>query len=219
MRKLIHLFLLYLTFCLLLTGCGGPSDEKIAQAQETYTRLVETHNQVVEAHKHISDNSLDDKLVALSQKVIKIEEFNLSEMKDEDIDALIESMNSMIDSYQEHLQTIETIRGQEEAAVLVSIPLTFMNATEQNFQKLFLYEADDVSHKSDVLEGTAGFHPEQSITGLVILRDVSATPWILKIENADGVVYEIELSVKDFDEGGEILTLTYDPETSEISIS
>lgn len=219
MKKLRNLFLLSCLLCFLLSGCGGPSEEKIAQAQETYTHLIETHNQVVEAHKHISDNSLDDKLTALAQKIAKLEEFNLSEMKDPDIDTLIENMNSMITSYEEHLKTIETIKDREEAAVIVPIPLTLKNESGQTFQKLFLFEKGDTSHKSDVLEGTAGFNSGQSLTGLVISRDVSDTPWILELENADGNRCEIELPVKDFSEDGESMTITYDAETDMVIVS
>lgn len=219
MKKIRNLFLLNCILCFLLTGCGGPSDEKIAQAQETYTLLIETHNQVVDAHKHISDNSLDDQLSALADKITKLEEFNLSEMKDADIDVLIENMNSMIASYEEHLKTIEKIKGAEDAAVLVPIPLTFTNATDQTFQKLFLYEKNDSSHKFDVLEGTSGFNPGQALTGIVISQDVSDTPWILELENSDGSVSEIELSVKDFSEDGESLTITCEPETNQVIVS
>lgn len=219
MKKIRNLFLLNCILCFLLTGCDGPSDEKIAQAQETYTHLIETHNQVVDAHKHISDNSLDDQLSALADKITKLEEFNLSEMKDADIDVLIENMNSMIASYEEHLKTIEKIKGTEDAAVLVPIPLTFTNATDQTFQKLFLYEKNDSSHKFDVLEGTSGFNPGQALTGIVISRDVSDTPWILELENSDGSVSEIELSVKDFSEDGESLTITCEPETNQVIVS
>lgn len=218
MKNLRNLFLLNCIVCFLLIGCGGPSDEKIAQAQEIYTHLIEVHNQVVEAHKEISDNSLDDRLVALSQKIEKIEEFNLSEMEDADIDVLIENMNSIISSYKEHLQTIEEIKDKEEAAVITSIPLTLTNEAGQTFQKLFLYEKNDVSRKSDILEGTSGFNPGQTLTGLVISRDVSNTPWILELETAEGNTYEIELSVKDFGVDGESLTIALDSETNDVVI-
>ena len=219
MKNLRNLFLLSCILCFLLAGCGGPSDEKIAQAQETYTHLIETHNQVVDAHKQISDNSLDDQLTALAKEVTELEGINLSEMEDADIDTLIENMNSMIASYQEHLQTIENIKEEEEAAVLIPISLTFTNATDQVFQKLFLYEKNDTSHKADVLEGTSGFNPGQVLTGIVISRDISDTPWILELETADGNVCEIELTVKDFREEGESLTISCEPETNQVIVS
>ncbi len=64
------IFFLFLT--LTFTGCG-PSEEKIAQAQEAYTALTQLHNQVVEAHELIDDNSLDKELVALARQVKQIE--------------------------------------------------------------------------------------------------------------------------------------------------
>ena len=47
-------------------------------------------------------------------------------------------------------------------------------------------------------------------------KDVNATPWILELENLEGTSYTIELSVKDFDENGEVLELIVDTETGEI---
>lgn len=217
LRKVTLIYVLLI--CFILTGCGGPSEEKIAQAQSTYAQLVDIHNQVVEAHNEISDTSLDDRLVALVEKADKIEDFNLNEMKDEDIDLLIETMNSIISSYEECLQTINEIKGQEDAAVLTPILITLFNSTDQTFQKLTLYEKNDTSSQSDVLEDTLGFGPGQSLTGLMIYRDVDNTPWILELENTDGTSAEIELPVKDFEKDGKDLTLSIDPETQELKCS
>ena len=96
--------------CLMLLGCGGPSEEKIAQAQETYAQLAKIHNEVVEAHKEIKDASLDKGLQALAEKVDKVDDFALNEMKDEDIDFLIETMNTIKQSYEEYLAKINKIQ-------------------------------------------------------------------------------------------------------------
>lgn len=213
-----RLLLLCLFLSLSFTGCG-PSEEKIAQAQELYVQLVDLHNQVVEAHKDISDDSLDEELVALSEQIKQIEQYNLNELKDEQIDLLIESMDSIIDSYREYLSVIDQIKAQEIAAVLISIPVTLFNGTEFTFQTLTLYGKDESSHNSNVLEGTSGFAPGQSLTGLMIYKDVSSTPWILMLEDASGVTYEMELPVKEYDESGILLTLTYDSEAKEIKFS
>lgn len=219
MKKFIYTFLCGLFLCLMLTGCGGPSEEKIATAQDAYSQLVQIHNQVVEAHKGISDSSLDDQLVALSEKVAEIETMNLSEMDDEMIDSLIETINSYIASYEEHLQTIAQIKEKEENAVIIPVYFSLANATDQTFQKLFLYEKNDLSSKINVLEDTSGFGPEQALVGLTVYRNVSNTPWILEVENTDGTSYEMELSVKDFKEDGENLTLIFDIESQELKCS
>lgn len=218
MKKFIDTFLCCFFLCLILSGCGGPSEEKIAAAQDAYSQLVQLHNEVVEAHKGISDSSLDDQLVALSEKAAEIETMNLSEMNDETIDSLIETINSFITSYEEQLQAISQIKEQEDSAVIILVSFSLTNETDQIFQKLFLYKKNDTSAKINVLEEASGFHPEQTLVGLTIYKDVSDTPWILELENADGAVYEIELPVKDFSENGEDLVLAFDTESQALIV-
>lgn len=202
----------------LLTGCNGPSDEKIAEAQSTYAALIDLHNQVVDAHQTIMSGSLDDELTALSEKVGQIDDFNLNEMPEEDIDLLIESMNDMMTSYEEYLQNIEDIRKQEEAAVLIQLPLTLSNKTGFTFTGVFLYEKGDTSHKNNILENLGDFEPEQTLTGLMIYRDVDNTPWILELEDTESS-YTLELPVSTYDSTGKSLMLTYDSESAEIKYS
>lgn len=219
-RKIFHIkfLVLFAVLSLIFTGCG-PSEEKIAQAQETYTALTQLHNEVVEAHTHISDNSLDQELVTLAQQVKEIETYNLNELKDEEIDALLDTMNSLTDSYEEYLSVINTIEEQEIAAVITEIPLTLQNNTEMTFKALTLYSKNNTFEEADVLEDTSGLSPGQYLAGLVIYKDASATPWILKLENAEGASYEIQLPVNTYGEDGVSLTLTYDSEQNEINCS
>lgn len=210
------IFFLFLT--LTFTGCG-PSEEKIAQAQEAYTALTQLHNQVVEAHELIDDNSLDKELVALARQVKQIETYHLNELKDEEIDELLQTMRDLTGSYEEYLDAINAIKEEETAAVLTEIPLTLLNNTEMTFQALTLYSENSVSHEADVLEDTPGFVPGQYLAGLVIYRDTSDTPWILKLESAEGTSYEIQLPVSAYGEDGVSLTLTYDSEQNEIKCS
>ena len=99
--------------CMLLTGCG-PSEEKIAAAQSKYTQLVDIHNQVVAAHKEISHDTLDSDLTALSEELGQMDHYNLLEMKDEEIDPLIASMDTMIASYEASLASIAQIKAEEK---------------------------------------------------------------------------------------------------------
>ena len=110
-------------FLLILTGivsgiiiACGPSEEKVTQAQQKYRELIETHNQVVAAHEEIADASLDEELVALKGLVDELKAHNLNEMEDEEIDVVINSMDSLVVSYQEYLQKIADIKAAEEAA-------------------------------------------------------------------------------------------------------
>lgn len=204
-------------FALLLTACGGPSAEKIAQAQDTYSNLVAIHNRVVSAHRQIENDSLDEKLVALGEKITQVNTYNLNDMSDEEIDMLIDTMDSIIDTYEEYLTAINDIRDTENAAILTPINVSLVNDTNLTFAGLSLHQKGTIENV-DLLETLSGFMPAQRMAGLVIYRDVQNTPWVLELVSEDGSLYELNLSVKDYSEDGCVLTLTYDSEKDAILI-
>ncbi len=204
-------------FALLLTACGGPSAEKIAQAQDTYSNLVSIHNRVVSAHRQIEDDSLDEKLIALGEKITQVNTYNLNDMNDEEIDMLIDTMDSIIDTYEEYLTAINDIRDTENAAILTPINISLINDTNLTFVGLSLHQKGSIQN-ADLLETLSGFMPAQRMAGLVIYRDVQNTPWVLELVSEDGSLYELNLSVKDYSEDGCVLTLTYDSEKDAILI-
>lgn len=204
-------------FALLLTACGGPSAEKIAQAQDTYSNLVSIHNRVVSAHRQIEDDSLDEKLVALGEKITQVNTYNLNDMNDEEIDMLIDTMDSIIDTYEEYLTAINDIRDTENAAILTPINISLINDTNLTFVGLSLHQKGSIQN-ADLLETLSGFMPAQRMAGLVIYRDVQNTPWVLELVSEDGSLYELNLSVKEYSEDGCVLTLTYDSEKDAILI-
>lgn len=202
---------------LLLTACGGPSAEKIAQAQDTYSNLVAIHNRVVSAHRQIENDSLDEKLVALGEKITQVNTYNLNDMSDEEIDMLIDTMDSIIDTYEEYLTAINDIRDTENAAILTPINVSLVNDTNLTFVGLSLHQKGTIQNV-DLLETLSGFMPAQRMAGLVIYRDVQNTPWVLELVSENGSLYELNLSVKDYSEDGCVLTLTYDSEKDAILI-
>lgn len=204
-------------FALLLTACGGPSAEKIAQAQDTYSNLVSIHNRVVSAHRQIEDDSLDEKLVALGEKITQVNTYNLNDMNDEEIDMLIDTMDSIIDTYEEYLTAINDIKDTENAAILTPINISLINDTNLTFVGLSLHQKGSIQN-ADLLETLSGFMPAQRMAGLVIYRDVQNTPWVLELVSENGSLYELNLSVKDYSEDGCVLTLTYDSEKDAILI-
>ncbi len=201
--------------CILLTGCG-PSEEKITAAQSKYTQLVDIHNQVVAAHKEISGDTLDSDLTALSEQLGQMDDYNLLEMKDEEIDTLIASMDTLIASYEESLTSIAQIKAEEEASVIVTIPLTLSNNSGLNFSKLMLYEKG-TSSKENLLKDETSFGNTQHMTGLFIYRDVDNTPWVLEAEDAEGNNYQFELPVDTYTEEGISLSFSYDTETEALN--
>lgn len=215
-KRLLSIFMIC-GLCAMLTACG-PSEEKVAEAQQKYTELVEIHNQVVEAHKNVEDNSLDEPLTELREKIKEVEEYNLTEMKDEEIEILIQIMDTLIEDYEEFLSTLTDIKGEEEAAVLTPISITVTNQTGFSFTGLKLYEAGDIGTHEDVLEGLGEFASGETLTGLIVQRNVDHTPWVLELKDANGAEYEISLSVEEYEEEEVKLTLSYDSEGQKITL-
>lgn len=211
-------------FLLILTGivsgiiiACGPSEEKVTQAQQKYRELIETYNQVVAAHEEIADASLDEELVALKGLVDELKAHNLNEMEDEEIDVVINSMDSLVVSYQEYLQKIADIKAAEEAAVLVDIPVTLFNDTSISFTSVSLYEKGD-SSKENVLINEALFAPGETMEGLMIQRDVDDTPWILELMDEEGTKYTIEIPTADLEQTGKTFKISYNAETEKVEI-
>ena len=217
MRKRFFMGVTVGMLCVALTACE-PSDEKIAEAKEKYVQLAEVHNQVVDAHGNVSDGSLDEELVALKGKAKEIESYNLAEMKDEEIDQLIQTMDFLIEDYGEYLTALSDIKEEEEAAVVTSITLALANHTDFSFSEIFLYKKGDNGDHANVL-GDGELVPDQSLTGLIIRRDAEDTPWILVLTDGGGKVFELELPVREYSEKGVSLSLSYDEEQDEIIVS
>jgi len=129
---------------------------------------------VVEAHEKVKDDSLDKELAALREKANEMESYNLAEMEDEEIDQLIQAMDSMIADYEGYLTAISEIKDEEEAAVLTTITLALTNQTGFSFGEIHLYEKGDVGAHVNILGDMGMLAPEQSLTGLMIQRDVDA---------------------------------------------
>lgn len=212
MYKKIPFFIIAVLLCFSLAACGMP-EEKIAQAQEKYTQLADIHNQVVEAHKNVEDNSLDEELTKLQSRASDMGAFNLAEMAEEEIDKLIQDMDSMISEYEGYLAQLSNIKGAEEEAVLTPIVITLMNRTEISFSNLRLYEQASSGAQVNVLEDMEGFVPGQYLAGLTVMRDVDNTPWVISLTDANGTEYEVVLEVGEFAEGNISLALCHDAET------
>ena len=225
----------------MLVSCG-PSEDKIMQAQSTYRNLINTHNAVVAAHSEIKDNSLDAELTALSSSIPEIESYNLYDMTDTEIDSLINTMNTLMDSYSGYLKTIGEIKSAEDAAVLTPVYITLINDTDITFTGLSLYEKDAPEENINALESLSGLSPKQELIGLTIFKNSGNTPWILTLndrtttgdeasdaeaaDNADedvssddsGDPYEIELDVSRYNSDKITLTVKKSEETGELYI-
>jgi len=165
---------------MILTACSA-SNDKIIEAQAKYRQLVTCHNQVMEAYAEIKDNTLDDELKVISDKIELIKSYNLYEMTDAEVDVLIEAMDTIYDSYSKYLSTIGEIKKAEDAEVLTPITFSLVNESDVTFTTLSLMEKGETDLVTNVLDTMSGLNPGQEIMGLTIYRDVDNTPWVLSL--------------------------------------
>lgn len=217
MYRRIGFFLIICGLSFWVTACGS-SEELIVRAQQKYRELARIHNQAVNAHQNISDNSLDEDLLELSEKEDELEQYNLTEMKDEEIEQLIQNMDSMIDSYDDMLEKLSDIKTKEDAAIRIPVPVTINNNSSFSFSELKLYEKGDAGIPVNVLEGMDCLAAGQTLTGLLIQKDVDDTPWMLFLCDMEGTAYEFEIPVSEYGEDGITLKLIYDAEESALVI-
>lgn len=217
MYKRITFFIMICGLSFWVTACG-PSEELIVQAQQKYIELVGIHNQVVNAHQDISDDSLNEALMELSEKEDELERYNLTEMKDEEIEQLIQNMDSIMDSYDDILEKLSDIKTKEDAAVLIPVPVTIKNSASLSFSELRFYEKGDAGIHENVLEGMDCLAAGQTLTGLLIQKDVDDTPWMLTLCDTEGIAYEFEIPVSEYGEEGIALKLIYNAEDSALMI-
>lgn len=203
------------------------------QAQQKYIELKQKHNQVVEAHSMVDSNVYDEQLFALRAKIDEVEAYNLNDMEDEEIDLLIEIMDSLIASYDEFQVVLTEEKAEEEAAVIVTLPVTVVNQTGKAVSSLRLYEKDAEQDQVNVLENLTPLENGQTLVGLVVHRDVDNTPWILELicaetsedakgtetESVAGEEIKLELPVGEYQEDGKVLTLVYDEEAATVILA
>lgn len=217
--KLVGLGLILGT-CISLCGCGASKD-LIMESQAKYKELVEAHNQVVEAYASINDSSLNDSLITLSDKVSELKEYNLFELSNEELSGLIDTMDSLNESYSEYLKTIGEIKINENKEELSEVKFSIINDIGEIFDGLSLMEKGETDLVTNAIEGFDGFNPGEKLAGLTVYFDQKDTPWVLNLTSSNGEEgqsnsYSISLDKDILSLDGVTLHLKKNDETGEI---
>jgi len=223
MKKYIFLGITLMLMMSFLTGCGA-SKAKISEAQSKYQELIATHNQVAEAYALIEEDTLGPELQAMSDRINELKEYNLYELTNEEIDALIETMDSINNSYSDYLKTIGEIKVDEDNASLTPYSFTLVNDTNIIFSGLTIMESGEKDLVTDVLKDTEGLTAGGSLSGLTVHRDVDETPWLLTLSVADeednpSDEYQLILDKDMLSEDGVTLYIKWNEEDSAVYLS
>lgn len=224
MKRLQYIFVL-IGAILLLAGCG-PSEEKIAKAQEKYRELVRNHNQVAKSNASLGEDVLSSELDGMVEKIEEIKSFNLYDMSDEEIDMIIEAMDSLNESYSGYLKTIGEVKLSEEKKVLKPVAISLFNNSNMVFSNLSVMEKGEKDLVTNALENSGGMAPGQRLIGLTIYKDDENTPWVISLtkskenEEEEDEVFSLSLDMEKLKEDGDNnLELIFDTESETLKLN
>lgn len=175
---------------LLMTGCGGPPEDKVQEVRSVYAELVSRHNEVIEAYADVEDDSFNDELDGMAEKLNSIGQQDVEQMSEEDIDKTIEDLRSNIAVYDAILASVKQMEEIKSADDADSVSVTIKNNTGVQLKEVYLYKAAEEDKKVNLAEniGSLGGYGALSVLNLCMTEE--ETIWHLEARDMGGKVIE-----------------------------
>lgn len=197
-----------------LIGCGGAPKEKIEEAQSVYAQLVTRHNEVIEAYAGVEDDSYSKTLNEMSDKINAVGQKELKDFSEEEIDAIIEDLQSNLSIYDEIMTSVEA-SGKEQKE-RKGIAVTIKNNTSVNLYELYLYQKEDESEKQNLVAdmGYLGGYDTFNIVQFY-LDEEDETVVLEALDESGNMIESGEIDMSDVGEDGITIKMEYSFETME----
>ncbi len=189
MKKFIQILVIAL-FAVVMTGCGGPSKEKIEEVQSVYNQLVERHNEVIEVYADVHDASLSQQLDEMADKINSIGQQDVKDLSDVQIDEIITELQENIAVYDDILSSIDQITVEEVTDDSHSVSVTIKNNTGISIAGLYLYQASQEDKGKNLAEDIIELGAYETLSILNIYLTEEDTVWHLEAMEEDGKVIE-----------------------------
>ena len=186
-----------LLMCLLvavLPACGTPSGERIAEIQGMYADLVNLHNEVVEVYASLEDDSYQEELDAMAERIDSIGQQDAQEMTSEELNAVVGEMSTYEETYNEMMASMNEMKEGEKEKKIYEVPVTIENNTGVVIHNLYLYKDSDPD-KGENLVGDAGFLDGfQTLNILNLFMEEDEMLWHLEAtEESEKVVASVDI--------------------------
>ena len=200
---------------ILLIGCG-PSEEKLAEAEEARTLLIQSRDAAQETYLDITDDSNKATLDELSQKVAEIEAVDFNKMSDKKIDELLPTINELTASYQNmgkemsDVLQVET-ETREERAKHEEASVYFVNKTGLNLTKIVLHDLTRDTYSDNYLKDGSGLLDGYTLLGVTLDIYSDSSDWEFVVTDEGGTDHTIACgNLKGFNK--ETITLSFNGE-------
>ncbi len=203
---------------ILLVGCG-PSDEKLAEAEEARTLLLQARDAAEETYLDITDSSNRQKLDELSEKVSEIEAIDFTKMNDKSIDELLPSVTEITDSYQTMGKEMSDVLVTEnedraEKAKHKKVEVVLINKTGLNLTKIVLHDKTRDVYSDNYLKEGTGLGDGYSLMGVTFDVYADSGEWEIVVTDEGGTDHNIACAnLKEFKKDN--ITLSFDGSDAE----
>lgn len=191
MKKYLQILAMGLILAV-MSGCGGPSEEKIKEVQSVYSQLVDRHNEVIDLYADIMDASLSQNLDEMADEINSIGQQDVKELSDSQIDEIISELQEYITTYDSILSSIDEITDEEITDDTFSVSVTIKNNTGVELDSLYLYKASQDDKGKNLVEDITQLGPYESLSILNIYMTEEDTVWHLEALEDSGKVIQSE---------------------------
>lgn len=201
MKKYLQILAMGLILAV-MSGCGGPSEEKIKEVQSVYSQLVDRHNEVIDLYADIMDASLSQNLDEMADEINSIGQQDVKELSDSQIDEIISELQEYITTYDSILSSIDEITDEEITDDTFSVSVTIKNNTGVELDSLYLYKASQDDKGKNLVEDITQLGPYESLSILNIYMTEEDTVWHLEaLEDSGKVIQSEDIDFSSYKDG------------------
>ena len=199
----------------LLVACG-PSDEKLAEAEEARNLLAQAKQAAEDTYLDVSDTSQRSLLDSLSDKEAEIELLDFTKMNDKKIDEVLPTITELTESYQnigKELSGVLTSETQikEEKAKHKGLEVYFINKTGMNLSKIVLHDISANTYSDNFIGDGVTLQSGYTLMGVTLDIYSDSSEWEFIITDDAGTEYTLSCdSLKGEDLKGASIVLNYD---------
>lgn len=192
-KKVMRKYMKMLGICLILlmiTGCGGPSEEKLEEVRGVYAELINRHNEVIEIYAGMKDDSMNKELDSMAQQINDIGQQDIRHMSEEEIDTTIEELRANIRMYDDILTSMVQVSEAEPEKNIFCVSVTIKNNTGIEMGEIYLYKLLQGDRGSNLAEETGSLGEYDVLNILNLYMTEEETLWHLEALDMNGKVIE-----------------------------
>ncbi|MCR5671352.1 MAG: hypothetical protein K6G10_10140 [Butyrivibrio sp.] len=199
----------------ILVACG-PSDEKLAEAEEARTILLGAKEAAEETYLDITQSDEKARLDELGESLKTYEEMDFTKMRDKKIDEVLPAMKELTESYQQLGSSLSDVLKKENAerqeqAKNHRTETFIINKTGLNLTEIRLHDITKDELSDNFLKEGSTLETGYTVMGTALMIREDSSEWEFVVKDEAGTEHSLPCeNLKGAWDKGVSITLTYD---------